>query len=147
MLAAGLKPVALTRDDDPVPAGHFGYVFSGSDLNTSVWTARGLVSAGAFSDFDWSRKRSNPKTYREKMRIFEVTRPMLRAVLLIRRGMSPELRAGLIRALVQYGNSMDVAALQATYYDVGQFVPIGQKNNRELDESRSLYRAVRPYFD
>lgn len=147
MMAGGLKPVELPGPDAPVPEGAVGYVFTGSETNISAWTASGLVDAGAYSNRDWDRKSSNPNRYRDKMRVFHVTMPLLHSVIIVRRGISPELRRAIGAALDAFAAAPDAIGVRDQYYDVARFDPIEGKIAADLNEARTLYRSIRRMFD
>lgn len=147
MLRAGLKPVVIPDPEAPVPEGTVGYVFAGSETNISAWTAAGLVDAGAYSNRNWDSKKSNPRRYRNKMRVFHVTMPLLHSVILVRRGLRPELRRAIGAALDAFAAAPDAIPIREEYYDVARYDPITGEAARDLAEARMLYRSVRDLFD
>lgn len=147
LIQAGLRPVELTGPKAVVPAGAVGYVFARSESNISAWTASGLVDAGAYSNLDWERKKSNPKRFRHKLRIFYVTRPLMHAVVLVRPGMAPALKKAIIAALEGFETDSSAVGVHETYYDVTRFTPIVGKAERDLAQARAIYGIVRRHLE
>ncbi len=146
LLRAGLKPVALENAESPVPEGTVGYVFARSESNISAWTASGLIDAGAYSNRDWERKKTNPKRFRNKLRIFHVTPPLIHAVVVARVGMAPGLKKAVIDALNQFGTSSDAISVRDTYYGVARFASITGRTAKDLDEARAIYQSMRGHL-
>lgn len=144
MMSAGLKPVRLSDAAAPVPDGTVGYVFAGNEGNIAAWTAGGRVDAGAFGSDDWLDDSKNPKTYAQQMRIFAVTPPLPRPVLVVSRGMRPEVRAALVAALADYHAAPEIADLRKEYFTRSRFIPVTAGKLRGLDDAREIYRLVRP---
>ncbi len=147
MIAAGLKPVALATAEAPVSAGRVGYVFGHSEANISAWVASGVVDVGAFSVRDWENKRTNPVQYREKMRLFYMSSPLLRSILAVRSGLDGVLKAALVQALRDFATDGEAEAMRASYYRVSQFTPLTGRVAQDLEEARRIYRRIRPLLD
>ncbi len=143
LLSVGLKPVHLATPDMPVPAGRVGYVFAGSEENISAWTAGGLTAAGAFSARDWDRADSNPPRYRDKMRLFSMSGPLLRSVVLARAGIDPKWREAVEKALLDYRTKGAAATPRGPYAAGTMFRPVTGDSRRSLDDAREIYRLVR----
>lgn len=144
---AGLSMVKIPSARSPVPAGRVGYVFAGSEINISAWTALGRVEAGAYSDRDWDREARNPKPYRDKLRIFHFTAPLLRSVAVLRAGIPPRLRKVLLGALLEFGGAEDARRVRKTYYGVRRYDPIEGDAAASLAEARRLYRDIRDLLE
>lgn len=147
MLAGGLEPVALESVSTLVPEGRVGYVFGHSEANISAWVASGVVAAGAFSIRDWENKRTNPVHYREKMRLFYMSPPLLRSILAVRPNLPGGLKTALARALRDFATDDDAEAARARYYRVSKFTPITGRVAQDLGEARRIYRQIRPLLD
>jgi phosphonate transport system substrate-binding protein len=143
LLSAGLKPLHLATPDMPVPEGRVGYVFAGSEENISAWTAAGLTAAGAFSARDWDRADSNPPRYREKMRLFAMSRPLLRSVVLARGNIDPTWREAVERALPDLSAPGAALSPRGPYARGTMFRPVAGDSRRSLDDAREVYRLVR----
>lgn len=147
MIRAGLKPVEMPRHDAPVPAGAVGYVFAGSETNISAWVAGGIVEVGAYSNRDWDRKKANPNRYRKHMRVFQVTQPLPRSMLLLRSGIKPALRRAILQALDEFGTARDAVEVRDRYYDVARFAPISGALVGDIADARDVYRTVRHFLE
>lgn len=143
LLSAGLDPARLTANDRPVPRGRVGYVFAGSEENISAWTANGLVGAGAFSIPNWGSNTTNPPAYREKLRIFFVTGPLPRSVLILRAGIDSTVTERLTRALIDYPDAPDAAGVRGVYFRNVRFTPFSGESGRALEAARVVYGLVR----
>lgn len=147
MLAAGLEPVRLESAGAPVPEGRVGFVFGHSEANISAWVASGVVAAGAFSNRDWENKRTNPVHFREKMRLFYISPPLLRSILAVRPNLPVRLKAALVRVLRDFATDGDAEAVRARYYRVSKFTPITGRVAKDLGEARRIYQRIRPLLD
>lgn len=147
LIRSGLRPAALANPKAAVPSGTIGYIFARSAANISAWTASGLVDAGAYSNLDWERKKSDPKHFRHKLRIFHVTQPLMHAVVLVRPGMAPALKKAIIAALKGFETDPGAVGLHETFYDVTRFVPITGKVKRDLAQARAVYDIVHRHLE
>ncbi len=143
LIRAGLKPVELPIAGMPVPEGTVGYVFAGSGANISAWVAGGVVQTGAYSNRDWDSNRRTPGHYRDKMRVFHVTEPLLHSVIVLRAGLAPGLRRAILGALDGFMSAHDAPGVRELYYRVTRFDPIEGRAAEDLAEARELYRLVR----
>ena len=140
---AGQKMAPLDGPFDEVPPGRVGYVFSGEEINVAAWTARGLVDAGAFSTRDWNEPKITPKRFRDELRTFLVSRPLIRAVVMVRGGMRPQLVRAIERALLEFGSAPDADAVRRKYYGVSHYDKLDGKLRVALEDARKIYESVK----
>ncbi len=88
---AGLDLLSLPSAGAGVPEGKTGYIFAGSELNTSSWVFFKRADAGALSNLDWDSPDENPEAFRREMRIIHETETVPRMLVMARPGLSPEL--------------------------------------------------------
>jgi phosphonate transport system substrate-binding protein len=98
--AAGLDLTGLASPEDGVPEGKTGYIFAGSELNTSSWVFFGRADAGALSNLDWVSPDENPEAFREEMTILHETEFVPRMLVIARPDLSPELMEAVTEAFV-----------------------------------------------
>lgn len=141
--AHGLAAVELPSPDTEVPPGTVGYVFAGNELNISMWVDRGRVDAGAFSDQDWTSPDRNPERVRQELRIFFASKPVLRSLVLVRRGLRPAVRDRLADVLLGMESDPASADVRHLFYKVGGYRPIEGETAANLDDARWIYALVK----
>lgn len=98
--AAGLELTALASPEDGVPEGKTGYIFAGSELNTSSWVYFQRADAGALSNLDWVSPDENPEAFRKEMTILHATEFVPRMLVIARPDLSPDLMAAITEVLL-----------------------------------------------
>jgi phosphonate transport system substrate-binding protein len=140
---AGHKVVRLDGPRDEVPVGMVGYVFTGGEINVAAWTERGLVDAGAYSIRDWRETKITPPRFRKELRVFLESKPILRAAIVVRADMRPDLARGIERALLSFATASDTARVRKKYYRVSGYDKLEGKTRAALEDARKIYAMVK----
>jgi phosphonate transport system substrate-binding protein len=140
--ASGLEVVRLANRDAPVPRGKIGYVFAGARVNIPFWVVRGVVSAGGYSDRDWEIAVRTPRRLQRKLRILIASPPMIRSLIVVRRGLDPAIRRAVVAALTGMGDDREAAAVRSKYYKVTRFEKMDGQAKKMLIQARHYYRLV-----
>ncbi len=138
----GMEIVQLDSPRDRAPSDLVGFVFSGEELNTSTWVHKGLVDAGAFSNLDWDSSEL-PVAFREQMQIFHETRPLPRALELVRSGLDPRVKERLKEILLATVEDPAAQDVLMAYEETTRFDEPNGDIMAALDEIRSMRRVVR----
>jgi len=137
MEKAGLK---LTEDGISSPVDELvHYRFSGSEQNSSAWLYRGTVDAIALSNLDWARSDNVPAFQQERFKIIFSSRPIPRAVEVVRASMSQTARADLRQALINLQPDGEVTAIMRAYHKTTQFSPVDSDTIIYLEELADYY--------
>ena len=140
---AGQKMTLLAGPRDEVPPGRVGYVFTGGEINVAAWTARGLADAGAYSNRDWDTPKITPDRFRDELRTFLVSKPTLRAVVLVHGNMRPDLKRAIERALLDFGSATDTARVRRKYYGVSRYDKFEGDVGVALKDARNIYGSIK----
>jgi phosphonate transport system substrate-binding protein len=119
-----------------------GYAFAGSELNVTTWVHRSMVDAGVLSDADWRNPRRVPERIRADLRIIHESEPLLRAVVVVRSGLDPELTRAVTDALAGLHDSDDGRAVLRGLDGVTRYDRITPEVQIELDRTAALLGAA-----
>ncbi len=141
--AQGLDCVELSSVRDRPPANQIGYVFAHHEINVSTLVARGLADAGAMSDLDWGNENEVPVGFRQNLQVFYKSDPVLRSVVLVRRGLDAGLKDELVRLFEQMQNSAKGRRVMKKYNKAQKYDSLTGDLNKKLDALREMHRLVR----
>lgn len=137
LLDAGLLLELLASPSDEPAADAVGYVFARSDGNVVAWVEKGLVAAGAVSDIDWQRLRTDHGPGHATLREVARSEPFPRGVEMIRDGLDPGVRERLRAVLLNAVNDADGRAALAAYFATTGF------HLADADETAAMERMRR----
>ncbi len=137
---SGIRTIMLESPQDDSAKDSVGYVFSRGELNMISWVARGVVSAGAFSDRDCIEIESSPEHIRNMLKVFHSSRPIVRSIMMARKDIRSDVKTALRAVMTNlHGDKPGRQALK-TYYKVLKYSPFGNEARESLDETRTLIR-------
>lgn len=138
--ARGLELVRLESPADAVPPDRIGYVLTGDDENAIQWLLSRRVAAAAIDSITLERHVS-PAT-RRRLRLLAETDPVPRQVLVVRRGLDPALRDGLLEELLGLHRTAAGRAALASI-DTDRFDRFPQGPEAALRQLEQAYGAGR----
>lgn len=139
---AGLETVELSGPGSSVPAGQVGYAFANTEVNIPMWVIRGLADAGVLSNLDWDDLDRNPSSAHKELRVFYQTPPFLRSTMLVRAGLSRDLKEGIAKVLLGMHETAEGEAALNTYYKVSKYDRIEGEVSESLQQARDDYAFV-----
>ena len=139
----GLETVELSSPRDTAPADKVGYAFVTAEVAIAASVVRGLADAGAFSDRDWNEVGRTPGPLKKRLEIFHMSRPLIRSLILARRGLRPEIKARVKETLLGMHDDPEGADVLKAYYEVKKYDEIEGEVSKSLDEARRVFGLVR----
>ena len=142
MRLRGLKLEELaSRKATPLP-DTVGYVFAGHEINIASLVARDIVDAGAISDLNWDDPREVPPGIKERLRVFFVSAPVMRSVVLVRKSLPATIKAELVATLSAMHEDGIGREVMQRYHGVHRYDPINSQLVAQLEQVRTLYHVV-----
>jgi len=131
----GLSLVSLASPDDSVPDGKVGFLFSGSEQNTSALVFSKLADAGAVNSHDWDKPEHMPFEQRQYFKKLFVSEPLPRSIEMVRQGLNPTLRETIKQLLLDIDQSDNPVAVNALkrYQKTKKFEALGDTEMALLD--------------
>ena len=142
LIDAGIKLVQLANPREKPSKDMLGYVFSGQEINLSTWVYRGRVDAGAVSNLDWEAGDRTIKGIRGEIKIFYQTNPVPRALELVRKDLSPEIKKRLKEILLNAHNDPEAKEALKAYKKTKKFDEIDSHVLESLNYVRKLSKIV-----
>lgn len=139
---AGLNPRRVTPGRANIGPDEVGLAFARGEINIAMWVHEGKAAAGAISDVDWNTPDHTPPAVRENLRIFHRSRPIARAVELVRADLPPAVRDRLVAVLLQAHERPEGRRALYAYQRTDQFDPPDAALARNITEVREMLRAV-----
>ena len=143
LLENGLHPEILLGPKDEAAPDAVGYVFARSELNIAAYVHKHLATAGAFSDLDWNDERHLPAAFKRDFRIIYTTRPIPRAVEMVRGDLPPAVQRRLREVLMQAAQDPKAAPALHKFFGTSGFYPVDAASQRELDALREGLQRLR----
>ncbi|MGC9523938.1 MAG: phosphate/phosphite/phosphonate ABC transporter substrate-binding protein [Limnospira sp.] len=137
LLDIGLNPVPKGSPLDSVAEDEVGYVFSNDDENTIQWVISGNVDAGAA---DLPTFMAIPEESRSALKILAETEKIARHLVLVRRGMDPELVEGIKTVLMDMDKTPEGQAVLESFEKTAKFDAFPPQ--ADLNRMRELYDRV-----
>jgi phosphonate transport system substrate-binding protein len=133
---------SLVADGTPGEKDAVRYMFAGEDeINVVVAVARGQAYAGTLSNLNWQDDGTVPPALRDKLMIIHETKPVLRSVTVLRKGMDPALRGHLMDTLEAMGDDPAAEGTLKKYFKIKKFERIGPGEKAILSGAKSMVRA------
>ncbi|MDH3644919.1 MAG: phosphate/phosphite/phosphonate ABC transporter substrate-binding protein, partial [Gammaproteobacteria bacterium] len=109
------------------------YAFSNAEINSAAWVHKGIVSAAAFSNLDWSRESSAPPAIRARLKVIHETEPVPRALEVVRGDLDPAVSDRLRSILVNMASDQLGKRTLAEYQSTTRFDAIPEADRQRLD--------------
>jgi len=138
----GLSLTKLSSVRESAPNNQVGYVFSGEEINTSVWVYKNLVSAGVFNNIDWQRDDQLPKKFRAEFKIFHKTKSFPRATELVSSHLEDIYVNRLKSLLLNAHNDPGAAKALWSYQRTKKFDAFDAKGLEALEEAKRIGKIV-----
>lgn len=123
-------------------AGKVSFVFSGEEINTSIWVHKGLVDAGAFNNLDWEKDDHMPKRFHQDLQIIHKTKSFPRAIELVRRDLPSTVIARLKLILLSMHKTEEGQRVLRAYQRTKKFDEINDEMWQQLKEVRQVVDIV-----
>ncbi len=124
LLEAGESLELLLSPMDKPPPDRVGYVFARTELNISTWVHKRLVDVGVLSSLDWNNPHRVPPEFRSDFRIIARSDDVPRALMLVRKGLRPEVEARLREVLLEASHDPEAGEALRQFIGTNRFVPI-----------------------
>ena len=135
--------VELGFPRDKPPADKIGYAFAMGEVNIMAWVVEGLADAGALSNLDWEDLARTPRPLKKNVRIFHATPPIIRSLLIARKGLDGKLKARVQEVLLTMHADPEGREVLKAYDRVARYDRIEGEAARSLDEVRRLIPLIR----
>ena len=134
----GLEPLPLSGFEQRPPSKRPGYLFSVAEVNTASWVVRGLVDAGSVSDIDWNNSDHIPDAIKKDLRVLATSLPLIRSLLLARKGLDPILKKRVVDVLAAADRDPSAQGMMHDYFDVDRYTRIEGEMANRLEDTRFL---------
>ena len=135
--------VELGSPRDKPPADKIGYAFAKGEVNIMAWVVEGLADAGALSNLDWEDLARTPTSLKKNVRIFHTTPPIIRSLLIARKGLDGKLKARIQDILLAMHADPEGQEVLKAYNGATRYDRIEGEAARSLDEVRRLISLIR----
>lgn len=142
-----LEPVELSSPREEPPSDGVGYAFAMSEENIVAWVALDLADAGALSNQDWDDTDSAPEALKEGLKIVHTSKAIIRALVLTRKGLRPEVKAQVKEILLNMHNEPDGVDVLRAYNRVKKYDVIEGEVAESLDEAHRVFALIRKELD
>ena len=143
LIQEGIAIVQLPSLRSAPVIGKVGFVFANGEVNAVTWVFRGLVDAAAYSNIDWLVAKRTPETMRHSLRIFHETEQFPRAMELVRRGLTANVKDRLIEILLNAHNDDAAQPALTAYTRTKRFDLINGYSDIQLKEARDLLPLIK----
>jgi phosphonate transport system substrate-binding protein len=143
LIREGLKLVQLSSPREKPPADMVGYVFSGEEVNTSMWVHKGLVDVGAFANLDWDKNEAVDKTLKKDLQIFFRSKSFPRAVEVVRKDLDPKIKKRLKEVLLAASDKPEGKKALKAYQKTKKFDEFNKKSMAGIEEAKELMKIVK----
>ena len=139
---AGLALVDVTARGTDRETDRVNFVFSHSESTSLAWVARGRVDAGVLSNLEWTDPPRAATVFIDQLRIFHETAPVIRSVILARRGLDAGLKLRIKQILVAMDQSAEGRATLKKFAKVKKYDEITGEAKKQLDHVRLLFSEL-----
>lgn len=148
LLSQGLKVQHLASiqskpDDDKV-----GYFFfddmlrETNEVNMSMWAAKGMVDAIAFSSSNWSNPKDTPVALKQQLHVFNETGYYPRSVMSVSPKLDPMIAAELKQLLLDLDSSEVGRSVLSSYQKTKKFTLIDSHSEKLLYEAEQMLEKL-----
>ena len=138
----GQTDVELPSPRDKPPTGKIGYAFARGEVNILAWVVTGLTNAGTLSSHDWEDLARTPTALKGGLRVFHATQPIIRSLLVARKGLDGELKARIEKVLLAMHMDPTGREVLKAYNRVARYDRIVGEAARSLEEVRRLVPLI-----
>ncbi len=142
LLINELNAIKLDSLNHQLPIGKVGYVFSGQEINMSLWLSKEMIDAIAYSNLDWDKKSHTPIEMKKGFRIFHRTNPFPRAIELVRKDLNPLIKKRLKEILLKIHLDPDAKQLLNKYQKTTKFDELDYQALNSIDKIRKAKEFV-----
>ena len=139
---AGVELLPLAAPGIDVPEGVVGYIFAEGEANVVAWVHRGLADAGVVSNLDWENDSEAPEFLKGDLNVIHETPPIIRSLMLVRRGLAPEMKARLSEILQGMHETEDGRRTLQRYFGVSRYDRIDEAAMDGLETVRQIRRFM-----
>lgn len=143
LIRHGLKTEELRTIGDQPGASKVGYLFSGQEINSSIWLYKGMVDAIAYSNLDWAEQDHTPEKFRKTFKIIHETTPFPRAIELVRKGLPADIVSRLKTILLNAQNDPAAKAALKKFQKTTRFDEIDPQTLESLKQMKKAVQAVK----
>ncbi len=119
------------------------YVFAGNEENVLAWVTRERADAGAVSSRDWDDPKRAPPGLKQHLRVVYESPPIIRSLLLVRKGMPAELRSRLAEILLAMHEDPAGQPVLKQFFKTTRFDRLEGEALADLRFARSLFAEYR----
>ena len=138
----GIEAVELPSPRRKPPADKIGYAFARGEINIVAWVVKGLADAGTLSNLDWEDLARTPAPMKGNLRVFHATQPIIRSLIVARRGLDGKLKARIEDILLAMNADPAGRNVLEAYNQVARYDRIEGEAARRLEEVRRLVPLV-----
>lgn len=128
----------LTPRSEVLPT-RVGFLLTGEEINISTWVHKGIADAGAFNNQDWHKEDHLPQIFQRDMKIFAQSKPMPRAMELVRGDLEKAIKTRLKEVLLAADKDPAAKSALRAYQKTTKF---DELSSEQLDDLRSLYLST-----
>jgi len=114
------------------------FIFTGEEINTTVLVHKKIVDAGAYSDKNWINEHNAPRSMKEELRVIHKTRQLPRALELVPKSMSENLKNRITHILTNIHKEPSAKQTLEKYQGTTRF----EKIDDSFDEVESYARDI-----
>lgn len=148
LLEQGLKVQQLTSLQDKPDADKVGYVFfddllrETNEVNMTLWAARGMVDAIAYSSSNWDNPKDTPIALKQKLYTFAQTQDYPRSIISISHNLDPAVVADLQQTLLDLHTHDLGVDLLTQYQKTKKFTAFDSDTERQLYDAQTLIHIL-----
>jgi len=145
--AANLSLRKLDNPRSAAPDGQVGYSFANGEINVVAWVNRGLADAGAISNIDWESTENAPERLKGTLTIIHETQPVIRSLMMVRRGLDPDVKQRLASVLSLMHETPDGAAALNQYFSVSRYDSLDGDAAGGMEAARVAWRQSKGWTE
>lgn len=112
------------------------YSFAGDETSILAQIIRRNTDAGVISNTRWNNKAKIPPAFRRDLKIIGQTKPVVRSLMLTRRGLDDALKGQLAMTLLAMSHRPDGKEALKTYFNVDRYQKLSPETLAQLDGLR-----------
>ncbi|RTZ16795.1 phosphate/phosphite/phosphonate ABC transporter substrate-binding protein [Vibrio aquaticus] len=148
LIEQGLKVQHLTSLQEKPDADKVGYVFfddllrETNEVNMTLWVARGMVDAIAYSSSNWDNPKDTPIALKQKLYTFAQTQDYPRSIISISHSLDPTVAADLKRTLLELDTNVHGLGLLNQYQKTKKFTAFDSQTEKQLYDAQTLIHIL-----
>ncbi|MCW8883904.1 MAG: phosphate/phosphite/phosphonate ABC transporter substrate-binding protein [Motiliproteus sp.] len=142
LISKGFDLVELNSFRDLPPENSIGYVFANKEINMSTWVHKGIVTAAAYSNLDWSKDDRNPAAFRKDFIQIYQSQKIPRAIELVRADLPVEVKARLKSILLGMEKDPKAQEVLRRYQKTKKFDELTDDIRTELESLEQILQLV-----